>query len=276
MAFWKNKSVVITGGGSGIGKALGAELAKRGAKVWLSDVNGEAAAQAVREIGGGVQSRTLDVTDADAVASHIREVAQEHGRIDALFNNAGIGVGADIGEMNLDPFNRAIDVNLRGVIHGLIPAFEQMKTQGSGIIVNTASAAGLLGLPLLAPYSMSKHAIVGLSNALRFEAAEYGVQINVLCPMAIETPLLDSDISRDLGASWRPDIRAYLTQVGGAPYPVDKFVDYALRQIEANKGVIIAPFEGRLRIAISKVLPGAVEGLIRKAYRQSLGARPKN
>jgi short-subunit dehydrogenase len=151
-----------------------------------------------------------------------------------------------------------------------------MQAQGDGIIVNTASAAGLLGLPLLAPYSMSKHAVVGLSNALRFEAALHGIQLNVLCPTALETPILETDIARDMGAAWRPDVRTYLTEVGGAPYPVDKFVDYALRKIEDNKGVIVAPFGGRLRVAISKLLPGLVERLTKKAYLEALATRPKN
>lgn len=276
MSFWQNKSVIITGGGSGIGRALGAGLARRGAEVWLSDVNGASAAEAAREIGASAQSLELDVADAEAVASHVKEVAHAHGRIDAVFNNAGIGVGGDIRELNLDHFNRSIDVNIRGVIHGVMAAFPLMKAQGGGMIVNTASAAGLLGLPLMAPYSMSKHAVVGLSNSLRFEAAEHGVQVNVLCPMAIETPLLETDVARDLGASWRPDIRSYLTQVGGPPYPVGRFVDDALRQVERNKGVIVAPVGARLRIALSRILPAVVERLTRKAYLEALATRPRD
>ncbi len=274
MTFWQGKSAIITGGGSGIGKALGAGLARRGARVWLSDVNAAAASQAAEEIGDGAHSLGLDVTDAEAVASHIEDVASDHGRIDAVFNNAGIGVGGDIRELNLDHFNRSIDVNVRGVVHGIVAAFPLMKAQGSGIIVNTASAAGLLGLPLMAPYAMSKHAVVGLTPSLRLEAAEHGVQMNVLCPMAIETPLLETDVSRELGASWRPDIRKYLTRIGGPPHPVDDFVDYALSQVEKNQGVIVAPRGARVRIALARLLPGLVEGLSRKAYRETLATRP--
>lgn len=94
--------------------------------------------------------------------------------------------------------------------------------------------------------------------------------------MAIETPLLETTISRDLGAPWRPDIRSYLTQVGGSPYPVHKFVDYALRQIEKNKGIVVAPFGGRIRVALSKILPGVIEHLTRKAYLEALATRPKD
>jgi NAD(P)-dependent dehydrogenase (short-subunit alcohol dehydrogenase family) len=271
---WREKSAIVTGGGSGIGKALGAGLARRGARVWLSDVNEQAVKAAAAEIGSGVQSAVIDVTDAGAVRGHIEEVARTHGRIDAVFNNAGIGVGGDIRELNLSHFEKSLDVNVRGVIHGILAAFPLMKAQGGGTIVNTASAAGLLALPLMAPYCMSKHAVVGLSNSLRYEAAQHNVRMNVLCPTAIETPLLDTEVSRDLGASWRPDIRAYLTEVGGPPYPVDRFVEYALDRIEKNKGVIVAPLGARLRLAFGRFFPGVVEALTKKAYLGILATRP--
>lgn len=274
MTFWTDKSIVITGGGSGIGKALGAALVRRGGHVWLSDVNGAAVEAAAREIGGGARFVELDVSDADAVASHVRSVAREHGRIDVVFNNAGIGVGGDLRELNLDHFARSVDVNVLGVVHGILAAFPLMKAQGAGIIVNTASAAGLLSLPLMAPYAMTKHAVVGLSDSLRFEAAEHGIQMNTLCPTAIETPLLETDISRELGASWRPDIRAYLTRIGGPPYPVDRFVDYALREIERDKGIIVAPFGARVRLRLGRIFPGLVERMTRAAYREMLRTRP--
>ena len=274
MTFWQDKVVAITGGGSGIGKALALGLARRGARVWLSDVNVAAAAAVAEEIGVAAQATGLDVADAGAVAGHVQDVARSGGRLDAIFNNAGIGVGGDLSELNLGHFDRSLDVNVRGVVHGILAAFPIMKAQGAGIIVNTASAAGLLSLPLMAPYVMSKHAVVGLSNSLRYEAAEHGVQMSVLCPTAIETPLLETNVSQELGASWRPDLRAYLTRVGGAPHPVDRFVDYALQQIERNRGVIVAPRGARIRLALARLFPGAVERMTREAYHEMLATRP--
>ncbi|MGH0032802.1 MAG: SDR family NAD(P)-dependent oxidoreductase [Myxococcota bacterium] len=274
MSIWQGRSAIVTGGGSGIGKALGAELARRGAVVWLSDVDGDAAAAAAKEVGHDARCVALDVTDADAVKRHVDDVAASHGRIDAVFNNAGIGVGGDIRELNRAHFDRCLDVNVRGVVHGILAAFPRMQEQGGGIIVNTASAAGLLPLPLMAPYCMSKHAVVGLSNSLRPEAARHGVRMNVLCPTAIETPLLETDVSQQLGATWRPDIRAYLTRVGGPPYPVERFVAYALDQVERNRGTIVAPAGARVRLAVARWFPGLVERLSKQAYEEMLATRP--
>lgn len=274
MTFWKGKSAIVTGAGSGIGKALSVALAARGARVWLSDMDGRAAQQASDSIQADTYGLTLNVTNAEAVRAHIESVAEEHGRIDFIFNNAGIGVGGDFRELNLDHFERSIDVNIRGVVNGIMAAYPLMLKQGSGHIVSTASAAGLLGLPLMTPYAMTKHAVVGLTNALRLEAAEHNVRVSALCPMAIETPILDTTISQELGANWRPDIRTYLTKIGGAPYPVEKFVDYSLTQIEKNKGIIVAPLGGRIRLVIERFFPGVVERVIRKAFLKTLADRP--
>ena len=274
MSYWQGKSAVVTGAGSGIGKALSVALAARGARVWLSDIDGDAAREASDDIPQETHAQALDVTEADAVRAHIEDVAQEHGQVDFVFNNAGIGVGGDFRDMNASHFDRSIDVNIRGVVNGILAAYPLMVRQGSGHIISTASAAGLLGLPLMVPYCMTKHAVVGLTTSLRFEAAEQNVRVSALCPMAIETPLLDTRVSQELGANWRPDIRTYLTKVGGAPYPVGKFVDYALQQIEKNKGVIVAPFGGRVRIAFARLFPGVVARLTRHAYLEALADRP--
>ena len=276
MSFWDGKRVAITGGGSGIGKALGRALAAAGARVSLSDVNGDAASAAAREIGGDTEGVALDVTDAQAVAAHIDGIVEARGGIDVVFNNAGIGVGGDLRELNLSHFDRSLDVNVRGVVHGIVAAFPHMKAQGSGILVNTASAAGLLPIPLMAPYAMSKHAVVGLGNSLRFEAAEHGIQITTLCPTAIETPLLETEVSRELGASWRPDLRTYLTRIGGPPYPVDRFVAYALREIERGRAVIVAPRGARFRLGVARIFPSLVERLTRTAYHEMLQTRPND
>lgn len=271
---WKNAQIAITGAGSGIGRALAHALARRGAHLWLTDID-EQAAQTVRDEIGGGEAQGMDVRDADAFRRHIDSIVDATGRIDVLFNNAGIGIGGDALDLELEHYDRSLDVNVRGVVHGVLAAQPHMTRQRSGVLVNVASAAGLLGVPLMAPYSMSKFAVVGLSRSLRVELAEHGVQVCVLCPTAIETPLLDKPLDPvDDSAIWRPDIRRYLTKVGGAPFPVDRFVERALRRIEKNHAVIVEPGGARVRIALARWFPGLVETIGRRAYREEIAGKP--
>jgi NAD(P)-dependent dehydrogenase (short-subunit alcohol dehydrogenase family) len=273
MVFWQGKAVLVTGAGSGIGKALAGALAERGAAVWLADIDASAAAAAAQGVGG--TAVVLDVRDAAAFQAAVARVAARHGRIDALFNNAGIGIGGALHELAAAHFDRCIDVNIRGVVHGIVAAYPLMVAQKGGIIANTASAAGLVGMPLLAPYSMTKHAVVGLTAALRHEAAPHGIRVCALCPGTIETPMLDAPMPAGLAPVWRPDFRRYLTRVGGAPYPAAAFAAHALRRIERNAGIAIAPAASRLRLALGRIAPRLVESLVRKAYREAVAARPR-
>ncbi len=171
---FQGKVAIVTGAASGIGEALSGALARRGATVVLADIDeagakGSADALAVGP-PGRVSAVALDVTDAEAVASLVERTAQDHGHLDFLFNNAGIGIAGPVSELTLAHWNRAIDVNLRGVVHGVVAAYPVMIRQGHGHIVNTASLAGLLPSPMLTPYGMTKHGVVGLSESLRMEA----------------------------------------------------------------------------------------------------------
>jgi short-subunit dehydrogenase len=167
-----------------------------------------------------------------------------------------------------------IDVNIRGVTNGVAAAYPLMVDQGHGHIVNTASAGGLLPMPLAAAYCMSKHAVVGLSKSLRFEAENYGVRVSVLCPGAIETPILDSEGPEDLPKPWRPDLRRYLSRLNGAPYPVDEFAEYALDCVAANRGLIVAPARARIAVLLDCIAPPLVRRRIREALAAELKDRP--
>ncbi len=270
---WSAKSVIVTGAASGIGLALSRALARRGAKVWLSDINETAVHAAASQIGGDARAAVLDVTDADAFTALVAEVVAEHGHLDVLFNNAGIGVVGAADELDVSHFDRAIDVNVRGVTNGFVAAYAGMVRRSEGIIVNTASVGGLMGVPGMAPYCLSKHAVVGFTNAVRIEAAECGVRICALCPGNIETPMLDSDYPAGIPEVWRPDMRQYLTELGGVPYPVDQLVDYALRQIERDKAVIVAPLSARVLVLLGRFLPGLANVLKRRVYRRALQQR---
>ncbi len=276
MAHWQGRSALVTGGGSGIGKALGGALARRGARVWLSDVDAEGVRAAADAIGGVTSAATLDVRDAAAFAKLAQGVEATEGRIDLLFNNAGIGVGGEVQELGPEHFDRVIDVNIRGVTNGVAAVYPGMVARRSGHIVNTASAAGLVAVPFMAPYAMSKHAVVGLSSSLRYEAARHGVAVTALCPTAIDTPLLDTTGPEDLSKpSWIPDIRAFLTRVAGAPVPVDRFVDAALAGVEKNRELVIEPWTARMLHRLQRWFPALVAIRMRQVVAQEIALRGK-
>src|SRR5882757_5566157 len=185
------KQAIVTGAGSGIGAALCRALVTAGATVVCTDIDGEAAERTAATLGASARSARADVTDAAAVQGAVDEVVDRAGRLDLMFNNAGIVWGGDTELLTLEQWNAIIDVNIRGVVHGVAAAYPLMVRQGSGHIVNTASMGGLMAAGLLTSYVMTKHAVVGLSLALRSEAAAYGVGVTAICPAAVNTPILD-------------------------------------------------------------------------------------
>lgn len=276
MRSWNDASVLVTGAASGIGLALSKAVAKRGATVWMTDIDAAGVERAAKSVGAGARAAALDVRDADAVRAIVERVVAEHGRIDYLFNNAGIGLGGEAHELTNAHYDRIIDINIRGVVHGITAAYPIMIKQRSGHIVNTASMAGLVPAPLLVPYVMTKHAVVGLSLGLRAEAGGYGVRVTALCPSAVETPILDSAMPGDLPApSWRPNVRRYLTSFGGAPYPVDKLAEDTIRGIERNVPLIITPTNARIGAFLYRLFPGLVTRQFHKALATELADRRK-
>jgi NAD(P)-dependent dehydrogenase (short-subunit alcohol dehydrogenase family) len=190
---YEGKVAIITGGASGIGAALGKELARAGAEVVLADRQldlAERVASEIRSAGGRARAVEADVRVFPTVARVVDETVTRLGAVDYFFNNAGIGVGGEMDNYELRDWDDVIDVNLRGVTHGIQAVYPVMVRQRRGHIVNTASVAGLLATPLQGSYTATKHAVVAISKALRIEAKRHGVRVSALCPGAIRTPIL--------------------------------------------------------------------------------------
>jgi len=271
---WDGKSAVVTGAASGIGLALSKALLDCGVHVWVTDIDAGRMKQAADALGSKAHPLSLDVRDASAVREVIAGVAREFGRLDFLFNNAGIGVAGEVHELGADHFDRIIDVNIRGVVNGTIAAYPLMVKQRSGHIVNTASLAGLAPTPLLTPYSMTKHAIIGLSSSLRLEAAAYGVRVSAICPAAVETPMLDAANPADLPmAPWRPNVRRYLERLAGPPCSAARLAHAALRGVERNQGLIVVPARARIVALLYRVAPSLVDIAGRRALAAELNDR---
>lgn len=236
------KVAFVTGGASGIGAALTTKLVDGGAEVWIADRQvgpAQELAQRLNSGGGKAHAIELDVRGYPPFEQAVAEAVQRSGRIDYLFNNAGIGVGGEVDSYKLDDWNDVFDVNLRGVVHGIQAVYPIMIQQHSGHIVNTASMAGLVATPGAANYTASKHAVVAISKALRVEAERHGVQVSVLCPGAIRTPILaGGKYGRHNGVSdeqllkfWEPF----------RPMAPEKFADRALRAVFRGDAIIVVP-----------------------------------
>jgi NAD(P)-dependent dehydrogenase (short-subunit alcohol dehydrogenase family) len=239
-----NKVAFITGGASGIGAAFARQLAQQGTKVVLADRQvglADEVAGAIRREGSEATSVELDVRDAAQFQQVVEDTVARAGRIDYLFNNAGIGVAGAILDYTLSDWYDVFDVNLRGVAHGIQAAYPVMCRQGSGHIINTASMAGIVPTGEAASYAATKHAVVGLSKALRIEAAEHGVKVTALCPGVIRTPILMAGQYGRMKLSKDSEAKVMELWERMRPMDVDIFARKALRQIERNKPIVIVP-----------------------------------
>ena len=269
---YRGAVALITGGASGIGAALARGLVARGATVVLADRQAElveATAGALRRTGGTADAIALDVRDAAAVTRAVDGAAERHGRLDYVFNNAGTGVAGEQCDVTLDDWRYIVDVNLMGVVHGVQAAYPRLVAQGFGHLVNTASMAGLIPTPFTISYCATKHAVVGLSRALRLEAAPYGVRVSVLCPGVIRTPILDgagrfgrvkipvpTDVQMALWETWRP-------------MDADRFATRVLDRVARNRAVVIAPAPWRIPLWLDRLAPRLTEVLAGVAYRRT-------
>ncbi|GAA2616782.1 SDR family oxidoreductase [Dactylosporangium fulvum] len=197
MGRFDNKVTLITGGGSGIGRAAALQLASEGARLSLVDISAKGLAVTAEEIekaspGTEVITVTADVSSETDVERYVADTVAAYGRIDGFFNNAGIeGTQNLIQDTSTDEFDRVLSINLRGVFLGLKHVLAVMKEQGSGAVVNTASVGGIRGTGLQSPYATSKHGVVGLTRNAGVEYGQYGVSVNAIAPGAVLTPMVE-------------------------------------------------------------------------------------
>jgi NAD(P)-dependent dehydrogenase (short-subunit alcohol dehydrogenase family) len=262
---------IVTGGASGIGRALAEELAKRGCEVVLADLQIELAEEVASKIqtsGGKAEAARIDVTDFPAMEKLVQETVKRTGRLDYIFNNAGIAIGGNVNHYGIEDWNQIVDVNLRGVINGVQAAYRMMMEQGFGHIVNTASMAGLMVAPGAVAYATTKYAVVGLSKSLRAEAAQMGVRVSVLCPGVIRTPILEGggkygkmliDIPPDQVRRMWERLR---------PMSPNIFAEKVLNSVAKNKAIIIVPSWWKLFWWINRLSPSLGIFLAQKRFQK--------
>lgn len=255
MTTFDGATVLVTGAGSGIGAEVARQVATAGATVAVTDVTPDAIDAVVGEItaaGGDAYGRVLDVTDAAAVAAAVDEVVVRYGRLDVLVNNAGVAVFGELDTVAATDADRIVDVNLRGVLNGVAAAYPRMIAQGGGHIVNTASTAGLVPVPLQAHYCATKHAVVGLSRTLALEAAAHGIAVTTFCPAFVESGMFDNHTFS--GSMAGTDARALLPM---RALPTAVAVRRLLRGVQRRRSMVVTPFYARLGWWLDRLSPAA-------------------
>ena len=268
---FSGKIAFVTGGASGIGAALTTKLAEEGAEVWIADRQiGPSQELAQRLSSGGAKAHAieLDVRDYPSFERAVAEAVQESGRVDFLFNNAGIGVGGEIESYTLDDWNDVFDVNLRGVVHGIQAVYPVMIRQRSGHIVNTASMAGLTTNGSQASYTATKHAVVALTRTLRVEAERHGVQASVLCPGVIRTPILTGgEYGRlNLRGVSSEDVHKFWERL--RPMAPEKFAERALRAVLRGDAIIVVPAWWKVWWYLERLSPALSLRLAKRTLKQ--------
>ncbi|MBU0712808.1 SDR family oxidoreductase [bacterium] len=232
---------IVTGAGSGLGRAISEYLAKCGATVVVTDINLNSANETFNRIkknGGSGHVLCIDVCDVKAVEEMISITMEKYGRIDYLFNNAGAASNGEFKDMTLEHWHKMMDVNFWGVIYGSRLVYPIMIKQGNGHIINVASFAGLMPGGLMTSYSASKHAAVGFTLNLRSEAKQYGIRVTALCPGYLETPMHASAIN--LTDYVIEHDKEYRQKKHHYPTPED-CINHMMRGILKNKSIVVSP-----------------------------------
>jgi NAD(P)-dependent dehydrogenase (short-subunit alcohol dehydrogenase family) len=250
---------VVTGAGSGLGRAIAQKLAARGARLVLADLNEEGARE-TQKLLGGLETHVfkVDVTKPAEVEKLSDDAFEKLGGVDLLVNNAGVAVAGEIGEVPLADWEWVMGVNLWGVIYGCHSFVPKLRKQGSGHVLNVASAAGLLSGPQMAPYNVTKAGVVALSETLRADLAKDHIGVSVLCPTFFQTNIGKS--SR--GPSEMKSVVEALLAAG--KIQAEGVAQLALDGCDATELYITPHADGRWMWRLKRLMPEAFYAMMPK------------
>ncbi len=257
---------VVTGAGSGIGKATATRLARQGAEVVCADIDTSSAKATAQECGGAASAHKCDVSDATAVSALAATVEAEHGPVDILVNNAGVGIGGPFLQATLADWDWLMGINLDGVAYGCHAFGPAMVERGHGHVVNVASGAAYIMSRDMAAYCASKAAVVAFSRCLRADWSAAGVGVSVICPGVINTPIVTR--TRMVGAlADRQERIAQAMRHGHSPDLVAKAI---ARAVEHNHELVPVGLESELAYRLLPFIPGRLQGIATRAQLHRL------
>lgn len=257
---------VVTGASSGLGRAFARRIGQHKGSVLCADIDEAGGKETVAEVeraGGVAHFRHCDVRKADQVAALVDAAREALGGIDLIVNNAGVAVAGNVGDVPLEDWTWQIDINLWGVIYGCHAFVPYFRSQGRGHVINVASLAGLIHMPGMGPYNVTKAAVVALSETLSGELGGTDVGVTVLCPSFFETNILRS--SRKTGGI---DSTAAEKMMKGSRVQADDVARIALRAAQKNELYALPHIEGRAIWGVKRLAPRTFYGPLAR-----LGAR---
>ena len=274
MSFPQPLRAVITGAGSGLGRALALDLAQRGASLIVSDIvlpSAEETAELVRQQGARAEAVRCDVTDRDAVFALVDETERRLGGIDLIANNAGIAIGGPFDEISIEDWRWAVDINLWGVIYGCQAAVPKMRAQGRGYIINVASAAGLLAPPSMSAYNVTKAGVVSLSETLFAEYKTQGIRVAVACPTFFRTNI----VGAMRGATTKKEDAQVIRWMERSKVQAPDVAKAAVDSVRDGKLYVQPMREGRMAWRLKRTAPQRFYESLSRAHKQFLQGRNK-
>ncbi|NRG44555.1 SDR family oxidoreductase [Bacillus sp. CRN 9] len=254
MKRFEDKVVIITGGGSGLGRASASQIAKEGAKLVLVDLNKAALEESKSVILSETPSAVVELVEANVaeekeVEKFVNFTIDKFGKIDGFFNNAGIEGKQNLTEdFGIDEFNRVVNINLNGVFYGMKYVLKEMKKQGFGSIVNTASVGGIRGVGNQSGYAASKHGVVGLTRNSGIEYGQYGISVKAIAPGAIMTPMVEGSLKQIGGDNWEEAGKEFVSvnpmKRFGKPEEVGYLVAFLLSNHADFINATVIPIDG--------------------------------
>ncbi|RCW46297.1 NADP-dependent 3-hydroxy acid dehydrogenase YdfG [Halopolyspora algeriensis] len=256
--------ILITGGASGLGRAMAARFAAAGWRVAIADLDADAGERARVELAGAVSFHPLDVRDSIGWARVRQWCEREWGGLDVLVNNAGVAVAGRMEAVSTDDWDWILDINLKGVVRGCREFAPLFTRQGHGHLINMASMAGLMNLPAMSSYNVSKAGVISLSETLRYELAPHGVHTTVVCPAFVQT-----DLDRHMRAADPSLVNTTATLMAASKVTADDVAERVLQAVHRPRFLVLTHREGRIAWRVKRFVPALVDRVVARGWRRA-------